>query len=187
MTPAETLDALALHDGPDVLAKRAALAAFVRACLGRHDAAFLQAGRVAETVAEGALDGASDRERKTTMGQPSRYAEVLWREFADEAPSVVRLDGSAHEVPHTFVVTVYYGAGPGSEDAFAAVLESQSPAAPGLLVALRSLPYLDLDGLGGAVEVAGPDRVAVSYAAARPQATGLARFEHQAALTVTLT
>lgn len=189
MTADETLDDLALHDGPDVLTKRSALAALVRACLGRHDAEFLQAGRVSETVREGALDGASDRERKATMGRPARYAEVLWREFADVEPTVVRLDGSAAEAPHTFAVTVFYGAGEGSEDAFAALLESQDVASPGLLVALRSLPYLDLGASGGtgAVEVSGPDRVAVTYAAARPQATGLARFEHQAALTVTLT
>lgn len=177
------------EDEPDLVAKRDALAAFVAEVLGRHDADFQIEGRVATEVDELLLLGPSAADQARAMGTPARYAEVLWRERGGDGDDL--FSGAAATAAHTFLVTVFYGAGDGSDDAFAALLESRDKAAPGLLVALRALPVLPTgDGAGGAsayAEVGRPEQTVVTLTHARPRENGRSGYQHEAACLVTLT
>jgi hypothetical protein len=164
--------------------KQTVLAGVVRAVLMRHDAAFGTDGRVRTEIDARVVPGASDADQARAMGTPARYAEVLWRGSGSKAAE--GLGGFAASASHTFLVSVYFGAGVGSEAAFVALLESEAPGTPGLLVALRALAAIETDA-GDVVAVSAPQDARIVFAPARPSATGLARYQHEAAFLITLT
>lgn len=178
-----------LLSGADALAKRRALATFVRETLALHDAAFAEPGRVVEAVDVRTLLHAGPADRARAMGHPARFAEVLWRQGSAPEDGVGTVGGGAATAPHTFAVNVYWGYGPESEDPFTAALESLDGAAPGLLAALRGLSHLVVAGADGSrhvVEVDGPARVRTVLALADATAVGPAGYEHQCGFVVTL-
>ena len=184
MNAAALIDSLPIRDTEaDVATKRSALAAVVREVLGRHDAGFLEAGRVAEDLHKGTILDSTAGEQERVMGRSARYAEVLYRQVPG---SDVQLVGGADATtPHTFLVNVFYGAAEGSEGPWTALIESRDPATPGLLVALRALGHLETDS-GDVVEVGPPERTVVAFVPARPQRTGLARYQHECSFLITL-
>lgn len=191
MTATDTLDALhgaCLLGDPSAAEKRAALVAIVRECLGRHDAGFRLPGRVTDRIHSGTILDASEADQHAVMGTPARYAEVLWRGTTEGGADA--LSGGAVTTGHRFLVSVYYGAGDGSEDAFLSLMESTDEAAPGLLAALRATHALTTGSGGGEPGVArcgAPESVVVAYVPARMQRTGRARYQHECAFTITLT
>lgn len=174
--------------------KRAAFAEVVRAVLARHDPTFLDPDRVATAVRAETLGAgrAAHAERTARMGDPARYAEVLWR--GPQGVEVETLRGSAALASHTVLVAVYWGAHEGSDDEFTDAMESTHEARPGLLCALRDLGAFRLNGPdagdheGATVEVSPPLEVRPLLTPARAATVpGLAGFDHECHFLTTLT
>ena len=184
-------DALALSGVTVSLeAKIAGLRALVAECLGRHDAAYLEEGRVASHLDDLVIDAASRRERHALMGEPARYAEVIYARRGAPAPGQTGATGEGFGVSHAFELYLYFGVpsrqGPGAADtaAFRQLVESDDPGTPGLAYLLGVQRYVPT--AEGPADVVGPVAVTDIRPVALSDNSGRADWRHEARLTLTL-
>lgn len=157
---------------PSIEDVRTALVGLVQEVLVKHDAAFTTT-RVVSHYEDAVTNARSRADRLTIMGDPARYAEVVWAGIAG------RRDG---RLLHRFNVFVHYGQGGATRAVHAAAFRnlaySQAVASgtPGLLYALERSP-LDASVGGTPVELMGngedgwviPENVAADFVPVDPK------------------